>query len=186
MNITSKAFCPRKSLRRTVLPVTTSVSAKSGASVPNSIVIVDSVSAMICPPRSAIFEVRPANSASSAHSTNSAVSVTSEQPRLPPRHGHAEMLIRQPRCDAPARRAVQESNLNQEWFVDLFQRIFFLGQGRSQRAQAHRSAVILLHDGQHEAAVDLVEAVRIHPKHGQSGIGRWPVNAARAAHRSEE
>src|SRR6476620_8791407 len=50
MNITSRPFLSRKSSRRTVLPVTTSRSAKSGASVPNSSSIVDSVSAITYSP----------------------------------------------------------------------------------------------------------------------------------------
>src|SRR5947209_1288648 len=50
INITSNPFCPRKSSRFTVLPVTTSRRAKSGASEPNSSCIVDSVNAIVQPP----------------------------------------------------------------------------------------------------------------------------------------
>ena len=57
-------------------------------------------------------------------------------------HGEAEVLISKARGHASARRAVEESDLDEEWFVDFFQGVLLLGQGCGQRAQADRAAVV--------------------------------------------
>src|SRR5208283_4438691 len=109
MNMTSSAFWPRASSRRTILPVMTSVSAKSGASVP-SFSMVDSVSAIAFLLENAI------NFLARIHRMPVADSL--KQSRLPSRHGDSKMFISQP-CGYPAaRRAVQKADLDEERLVD--------------------------------------------------------------------
>src|ERR1700758_2126625 len=138
MNITSNPFCPRKSSRRTVLPLTTSGSAKSGAVMPNSN-IVDSVKAIT--PLHKFHRVITHLLADSLNlQTNSASRTAAvanpaklEQPRLPSRHIHAEVLIRKPRSYPTSRCTIQKPDLDQEWLIDLLKRILFLGHRRPQR-----------------------------------------------------
>src|ERR1017187_5654537 len=100
MNMTSSAFLPRKSSRRTVLPLTTSASAKSGAMVPRAS-MVDAVCAI---------EVSPL-----------------KQRCLAARHGEAEMFIGKARGDAASRRAIEKAYLDEEGFVNLFECVFLFG-----------------------------------------------------------
>jgi hypothetical protein len=39
----------------------------------------------------------------------------------------SEMIVCQLRCDPASRRAVQKTNLDQEWLIDFFDRILLLG-----------------------------------------------------------
>ena len=90
------------------------------------------------------------------------------------------MFVRQLRSDTPARRAVQKADLDQERFVDFFDRVLFLGQGCSQRVHAHRAALIFLDDGQQQLAVHFVEAVTIDLQHLQRGLGGRQIDLSRA------
>src|SRR5271166_855709 len=63
-------------------------------------------------------------------------------------HGEAEVLVSQASGHAAARGAVEESDLDEKWFVDLFERVLFLGQGCCQGAQADGAAVVFLDDGE--------------------------------------
>src|ERR1700679_510582 len=150
MKSTSSAWLPLKSSRCTVLSVTTSVSAKSGATVP-SVSMVDSVRAMrilLC----------------------SQNWMRLEKSRLLARHGKPKVLISQPSSHAAARRAVQKANLDQERLIDFLKRVLFFGQRSSQRAQAHRAAIILLNNRQQQPAVNLVKAMRIYFEHRERGM----------------
>ena len=80
------------------------------------------------------------------------------------------MLISQPRCHPAARCPIQKSNLNQERLVYFLERVLFFGQRRSQRPQPNRPAIIFLNNCQQQAAIDLVETVRVHFKHGQRAL----------------
>ena len=68
------------------------------------------------------------------------------------------MFIGQARGHAPAGCAVKKADLNQEWFVDFFQRIRLFRQRSGQGIQAHRAAVVLLNNGEQKPAVNLVES----------------------------
>src|SRR6266403_4609380 len=94
----------------------------------------------------------------------------------------SEMLVRQLGRDASARRAIQKPDLDQKRFVDFFNRILLLGQGRGQSVYTHWSALIFLDDGQQQLAVDLVEAVTINFQHQQRSLGSWQVDFSGAAH----
>src|ERR1039458_5547541 len=103
-----------------------------------------------------------------------------EKSGLSSRHGEAEVLIGQARGYAAAGRSVEESDLDEERLVDFFEGVLLLGQGSGQRAQPYWSAVLLLDNGEQEAAVDFVEAVGVHFEHGEGGIGGGAVDGARA------
>src|ERR1039457_1424207 len=78
----------------------------------------------------------------------------------------SEVFIRKMRRDAPARRPVEETNLDEEWLVDFLDRVRFFGQRRRQRVHADRPTLVFLDDGQQQLAVNLVEAVAIHLERG--------------------
>src|ERR1017187_1209648 len=155
MNMTSSAFLPRKSSRRTILPLITSVSAKSGAIVPSAS-MVDAVCAM---------EVSPL-----------------KQRCLPARKVEAEVFISKARSHAASRGAVEEADLDEERLVNLFERVFLFGKRCGQRAEPNRPAIVLLNNRKYQPAIDFVEAVSIHFKHGEGGFGGRKVDRARAAH----
>src|ERR1039457_7728138 len=77
----------------------------------------------------------------------------------------AEVFICQMCCHPSARRPVEETNLDEEGLVDLFDRVGLFGERWRQRVHAHRAALILLDDGQQQLAVNLVEAVAIDLEH---------------------
>ena len=97
-----------------------------------------------------------------ATAANPANSAGSEKPRLSSRHIHAKMFICQSRRHSAPWSAIQKPNLYQKRLVHFFKRVFFLCQSRCQRSQSNRSAVILLHNRQHEPPIDLIESMRIH------------------------
>src|ERR1700677_3713471 len=128
MKRTSRALLPRKSSRRTVEPVTTSVSAKSGAMVPSSS-MVDSVSDM----ENSFMKVWALGFAAShpfvrrGERKDGARSFVLEQRGLTTGYGQAEVLVGQSSCNAAARCTVEKADLNEEWLVDLLERIFLFG-----------------------------------------------------------
>ena len=75
------------------------------------------------------------------------------------------MVIGQPRRHAPARSAVQKTDLDEKRLVDLLQCVLLFGQGGGQGVEAHRPAVVLLNDCAQQATIKLVEAVRVHFQH---------------------
>ena len=76
-------------------------------------------------------------------------------------HLYAEVFVGQAGSDATTGSAVQETDLNEERFVDLFEGVLLLCKGGGEGVEADGAAVILLNDGAEEAAVELVEAVGI-------------------------
>jgi len=44
-------------------------------------------------------------------------------------HGQAKVLVRQPSRHAPARRAVEKADLDEERLVYLFERVLLFGEG---------------------------------------------------------
>ena len=63
------------------------------------------------------------------------------------RHAHAQMLERQRRQHAAARRALDEALLDQIGLDDLLDRVARLAQRRGDGFDAHRPAIIELGDG---------------------------------------
>ena len=80
------------------------------------------------------------------------------------------MFVGKARSHAATRCAIKKSDLDQEWFVHFFERVFFFSERCCQRAQANRPTVIFLNDSEHQAAVNLVETVRVHLKHGRAAF----------------
>src|SRR5262250_2018039 len=112
------------------------------------------------------------------------VSRASEQRSLPARRRDAKMLIGQLRgCPAPGG-TVQEPNLNEEGFVDLFDCVGFFCQRGGKRIYAHWTALILLNNGQQKFAIDFVETVLIHFQHLQRGLRSRQVDFPGATHLS--
>ena len=95
-------------------------------------------------------------------------------------NGQVEMLVGQARGDASARCAVEKADLDQEGLVNLFKRIFFLGERSGEGVQADRAAIVFLNDGQQQAPVEFVEAMRIDFEHLESGLRGGAVNGAAA------
>jgi hypothetical protein len=91
------------------------------------------------------------------------------------------MFVRQLGCDASAGGAIQEPDLDQERFVDFFNRVLLLGQGRGQRVHAHRSALIFLDDREQKLSIHFVEAMTIDLQHLQRGLRSRQVDFPRAA-----
>src|SRR5271157_6590745 len=89
---------------------------------------------------------------------------SSKQPRLArvALRRHLEVVVRQLGRGAPARRAVEEAELDQVRLVDFLDGLGFLGNRRGDGAHAHRPAAVLLQNRQHDLLVDLVEAIAVH------------------------
>ena len=92
------------------------------------------------------------------------------------------MLICQMSSHPPSRRPIQEANLNEERFVDFFNRIRLLGQHGSQRIYPDRPALIFLDYGQKQLAVNLIETVAIHFQHLEGLLRRRFIDLARTPH----
>src|SRR5712691_7652931 len=91
------------------------------------------------------FELRPVEENPALDSTLANFSRRIEQTRLVrERRLDAEMLVSEARCHAPPGSAIEESNLNQVRFDDLFNRIFLFMDRSGDRSQADRTAVKLL------------------------------------------
>src|SRR5262249_16757089 len=75
------------------------------------------------------------------------------------------MLISRWSHDAPARSAIQKSYLDQVWFVNFFDRLFFLAVGGRDSADAYRTAVEFFDDRRQQFAVDFIQTVTVdlHP-----------------------
>ena len=67
------------------------------------------------------------------------------------------MAVGQRSRHPPARRAIQEAALDQEWLVDLLDGLHFLADGGGNGVQSHRPAAVFFDDGQKQLAVHLVE-----------------------------
>src|SRR5688572_26534624 len=88
--------------------------------------------------------------------------VSKERPIDAARRRIAQMLVSAPRGDPPARRALQETLLDEERLVEVLDRAALLADRRGDRLDAGRSAAVLLDDRAEDLAVDLVEAVLVH------------------------
>ena len=88
----------------------------------------------------------------------------------------AEVFVGEAGGDAAAGGAVEEADLDEEGFVDLFEGVLLLGEGGGEGVEADWAAVVLLYDGAQEAAVELVEAVGIDLEQRESGLGGGAVD----------
>ncbi len=83
----------------------------------------------------------------------------------------AEVLVGAGGGHAAARRPVEKADLNQEGFVDLFDRVFLFAHRGGERADADRAAAELVDDGAQQPPVDLVEAARVDLEQPQRVVG---------------
>ena len=71
------------------------------------------------------------------------------------------MRVSKMRCYTPTRGALQETNLEQVGLVNVFDRINFFTEYRSNRIDADRTAAESLNDGAQQFSVDFIEAVLV-------------------------
>ena len=88
------------------------------------------------------------------------------------------MLVGQPRGAAAPGRPGQKAHLHQIRLTQVFQRDGFLAEGRRQRFQTHRAAVVHLNDGAQQAAVQLIQPQGVHVHPLEAHEGDIPVNDA--------
>ena len=93
-----------------------------------------------------------------------------------------EIFVRRLRGHTPARRAVQEAELNQIRLIDFFDGIGLLGNRRRNSVQPHRPAAIFFEDRQHDFLVDFVKAVAVHFQQVQRGLRHGLRDPAVGAH----
>src|SRR5947209_685808 len=65
---------------------------------------------------------------------------------------------------------IQETDLNQERLVNLFNRVRFFGEGRGESVNADRTTLVFFNDCQQQAAIDFVETIAVHFEHLQRGL----------------
>lgn len=81
------------------------------------------------------------------------------------------MSIGSGRCGAAARGALEEAELEEVRFVDVFDRFSFFLRGRRERAEADRSAVEFFDNREEQMTVDGIEAEWVDREHGERGFG---------------
>ena len=91
--------------------------------------------------------------------------------------GDAEVLVGEAGGDAAAWGAVEEADLDEEGFVDLFEGVLLFGEGGGEGVEADRAAVVLLDDGAQQAAVEFVEAVGVDLQQRERGLRGGAVDA---------
>ena len=87
------------------------------------------------------------------------------------RAGQPQVLVGPQRQHAPARRAADEALLQQERLDDLLQRVARLRQGRRQRLDADRAAVVVAGDAGEVAVVERIEALAVDLELAQRPVG---------------
>ncbi len=91
------------------------------------------------------------------------------------------MLVGEAGGDAAAWGAVEEADLDEEGFVDLFEGVLLFGEGGGEGVEADGAAVVLFDDGAEETAVELVEAVGVDFEEFEGGVGGGAVDDAGGA-----
>ena len=94
----------------------------------------------------------------------------------------AEIFERAFRAHAPARRAVDEAELDQIRLVDFFDGRRLLVNGRRDGVHAHRPATVFVQQREHDLLVDFVEPVAIHFQQIQRGLGDVFIDMAVGPH----
>ena len=79
---------------------------------------------------------------------------------------------------SPPRGPIEEADLDQEWFVDILNRLFFLTYCSGNTVQSHWSTTEFVDDGPKQASIRLIEPVgmeRLRPtQDGRHGLKRHP------------
>lgn len=91
------------------------------------------------------------------------------------------MLIGEAGGYAAARGAVEEADLDEEGFVDLFEGVLLFGEGGGEGVEADGAAIVFFDDGAEQAAVEFVEAVGVDFEHFEGGDGGGTVDVAGGA-----
>src|SRR6266851_409623 len=84
--------------------------------------------------------------------------------------------------DAAARGAVDQADLHQVGLVDFLDGVFLFAEGGGKRADADGAATVFIEQGEHEVAVDFIEAAFVDAKHGQGFLSDRASDAAGGTH----
>jgi hypothetical protein len=111
--------------------------------------------------------------------------VVLEEPRLALWLFAVEVFIGAVGGYAATGRAIEHADLHEIGLVHFLDGIFFLAEGSGQGAQTDGTTSIFIEQGDHEVAVDFVEAVFIDAEHVQGFTGDFAGDAATCAHFGE-
>ena len=95
------------------------------------------------------------------------------------------MLVGEAGGDAATRGALQKADLHQVRLVHVLDGVPLLGDGGGQGLHADRAAAELLDQDAQQAAVELVQAQRVHFQHGEGGAGDLAGDVAVGPHLGE-
>jgi hypothetical protein len=96
-------------------------------------------------------------------------------------HFYAEVFVGEAGGYAAAGGAVEEADLDEEGFVDLFEGVLLFGQGGGEGVEADGAAIVFFDDSAEQAAVELVEAVGVDFEEGEGSLGGCAVDATGGA-----
>src|SRR5216684_584513 len=96
-----------------------------------------------------------------------------------------EIFVSARSSDAAAGGAVDHADLHEVRLVDFFDGVFFFAEGGGKRADADGAAAVFVEQGEHEVAVDFVEAAFVDAEHGESFLRDGAGDAAGGAHFSK-
>src|SRR5579859_2551907 len=108
--------------------------------------------------------------------------MASKERRLPTWGGDSEVIVRQLRSDTSSWSAIQESDLDEERFVNVLYGISFFCERSGKRVESNWSALIFLDDSQQQPAIHFVETVLVDLKHFERGLRRRLVDVPGPAH----
>src|SRR5581483_10173382 len=91
---------------------------------------------------------------------------------------HVKIVESQRGSGPSARCPVQKSELDQIGLVDFLDRVGLFGYRGGNRAEAYRTAPVLLENREHDLLVNIVEAEAVHFKQVQGGLGHFAGDAA--------
>src|SRR5207248_4411475 len=74
----------------------------------------------------------------------------------------AEVFVGTRRRDAAARSAIEKPRLDEERFVDVFERVALFAEGRGEAGDADWTAVELVDDRPQQPPIHFVESVLVH------------------------
>src|SRR5205809_5104259 len=95
---------------------------------------------------------------------------------------NAEMFVSQSSGDASSGCTVEKPDLDEKRLVDFFQGVGLFRQGCGQGIQSYRATTVFLNDGQHQAAINLIEPMLIYFEHVERGLGGDLVDSTVTSH----
>src|SRR6266852_2061974 len=102
--------------------------------------------------------------------------------RIAPSASTLQPVLESEEAGLAAGGAVDHADLHEVRLVDFFDGVFFFAEGGGKRADADGAAAVFVEQGEHEVAVDFVEAAFIDAEHGQGFLRDGARDAAGGAH----